>query len=177
MKKALVIIDMEAMPFIWKNYGGKPIYQEERLIANTQLLIEKARQKDSPIFYVMYTEAAGPRAVDQPLWGIIEPIAPTPPPPDSLVIKYHADSFHETDLNELLKSHDIKNLVICGIQTEYCVDTTVKSAYSHGYTIELAMDGHSTYESEELTAEQIIAHHNSILKQFASIIPSDEIQF
>ncbi|MFC5702650.1 isochorismatase family protein [Cohnella faecalis] len=175
MKKALLIIDMQAMPFVWKSYGGKSLYQEARLIANTRLLIEKARKNASPIFYIMYTETTGPRSVDQPLWQIIDPIAPEPH--DSLVIKYHADSFHETNLNALLRNHAIEGLVVCGIQTEYCVDTTVKSAYSHGYKVELASDCHSTYDSEEWTAEQIVLHHNNTLKHFASIVRSDEIQY
>ncbi|QMV42348.1 isochorismatase family protein [Cohnella cholangitidis] len=66
---------------------------------------------------------------------------------------------------------------MCGVQTEYCVDTTVKSGYSHGYKVELARDCHSTYDSDELTAEQIVRHHNSVLAQFATIVDSRDIQF
>ncbi|MGN7764467.1 isochorismatase family protein [Paenibacillus sp. 22594] len=175
MKKALLVIDMQAMPFVWKSYGGKPLYQEERLIANTRLLIEKARETGSPIFHIMYTEATGLRSVGQPLWQIIDPIAPGLH--DSLVIKYHADSFHETNLNTLLRIYAIEGLVICGIQTEYCVDATVKSAYLHGYKIELASDCHSTYDSDELTAKQIVLHHNNTLKEFASLVLSNQIQY
>ena len=92
---------------------GLPLYHEERLIANTKLLIEKARKSGSPVFYIMYTEPAGPRSAGQALWQIIERIA---------------DSFLETNLNMLLKNQVVEGLVICGIQTEYCVDTTVRSA-------------------------------------------------
>jgi nicotinamidase-related amidase len=78
MKKALLIIDMQIMPFIWKNYGGKALFQEEALIANTKLLIEKARQAQTPIVYVLYTESGdSPRAEGQPLWQVI----PEFPPP------------------------------------------------------------------------------------------------
>ncbi|GED17508.1 hypothetical protein AMI01nite_54990 [Aneurinibacillus migulanus] len=66
---------------------------------------------------------------------------------------------------------------MCGVQTEYCVDTTVKSAYSHGYKVKLVRDCHSTYNSDVLTAEQIINHHNNILNQFATIVNSCEIDF
>lgn len=175
MRKALIIIDMQQMPFIWKNYGGKALYQEERLVANTRLLIEKAKAAGAPIYYVMYTETGeSMRAEGQPLWQVHPEIAPQTE--DCLIVKYHADSFLKTDLLSLLNEQGIKDIVLCGIQTEFCVDTTCKSAYSHGFSIELAGDTHSTYDSDLLTAQQIIAHHNSILTQFSKIIPAAEIE-
>ncbi|MCI3924730.1 isochorismatase family protein [Paenibacillus sp. TRM 82003] len=175
VNKALLIIDMQVMPFVWKDYGGKPLYQEAKLVSNIRLLIEKARSTQSPIFYVLHTETVGPRSVDQPLWKIVDSIEPAAE--DFLVIKYHADSFHETDLHTLLGENGVGGLVVCGIQAEYCVDTTVRSAYSHGYKVELASDGTSTFDSDELAAAQIIRHHNDLLQQFASVLPSDQIQF
>lgn len=76
MKKALLIIDMQRMPFVWKDYGGKTLYQQAKLIENTRLLIEKARIAQSPIFYVLYTEITGSRSIDQPLWEIVDSVAP-----------------------------------------------------------------------------------------------------
>lgn len=176
MKKALIIIDMQIMPFIWKDYGGKPLYKESELISHTQALIRKARQAGATIFYILFTEAEGSlRAREQPLWKIHPEIAPMEG--DNLVIKYYADSFLETGLEQKLRQKQITNLVFCGVQTEYCVDTTVKSAYSHGFHCELAADAHSTNDSAYLTAEQIICHHNHILVQFAKIKLSGEIVF
>jgi nicotinamidase-related amidase len=175
MKKALVIIDMQLMPFIWKNYGGKILFQEDILIANTKHLIEKARQANAPIFYVMYTETGeSPRAEGQPLWQVHPEIAPREQ--DPLITKYYADSFLKTDLLSQLQEKDISDIVLCGVQTEYCVDTTCKSAFSHGLRVELVGDGHSTFDSEALSAEQIIMHHNSILTQFAQIKPAAQIE-
>lgn len=176
MKKALLIIDMQVMPFIWKDYGGKSLYQEEKLLEHSIGLINKARRGDSPVFYVMFTEPHGsPRSENQPLWQVHEQIAPLAH--DSVIIKHYADSFLDSELHPRLQSQGIDTLVICGVQTEYCVDTTVKSGYSRGYKIELAEDCHSTYDSDGLTAEQIINHHNCILAQFATIVRSREVQF
>ncbi len=176
MKKALVIIDMQIMPFIWKNYGGKTLYQEGALIANTKQLIARARQAGAPIFYVLYTETGGsPRAKGQPLWQVIPDIAPEEQ--DALITKYHADSFLETDLLPRLQEKGISDIVLCGVQSEFCVDTTCKAAFSHGLRVELASDGHSTFDSDLLSAEQIIEHHNCILAQFAEIKPSAQIEF
>lgn len=75
----------------------------------------------------------------------------------------------------MLQDECIADVVICGVQTEYCVDTTCKSTFSHGLRVELASDGHSTFDSDLLSAEQIIAHHNNILVQFAQIKPAAQI--
>lgn len=176
MKKALLIIDMQVMPFVWKDYGGKAIYQEEQLLENTKRLIDKARQENSPVFYIMYTEPEGSlRSENQPLWQVHPQIAPAAQ--DHVIIKHHADSFLESELHARLRDHGIDTLVMCGVQTEYCVDTTVKSAYSRGYQVELVKDCHSTYDSDELTAEQIINHHHRILTQFAAMVHSSDVRF
>lgn len=168
MTKALLIVDMQIMPFIWKNYGGKTLYQEEQLIANTKTLIEKAKQAHAPVLYVMYTETGeSPRAEGQPLWQVHPEICPQET--DCMIVKYYADSFLKTDLLAHLQERGVTAVTICGVQTEFCVDTTVKSAFSHGFAVELASDCHSTFDSDLLPAEQIIAHHNNILSQFAQV--------
>lgn len=93
-------------------------------------------------------------------------------------MKYHADSFHETDLQEHLKAMHVKKLVIVGIQTEFCVDTTCRRAFSLGYETILVADGHSTFDSDLLTASQIIAHHNMVLgSQFAELKQAADVEF
>jgi hypothetical protein len=50
--------------------------------------------------------------------------------------------------------------------TQYCVDTTCRSAVGRGYDVTLAADGHMTADSGALGFEQIIAHHNLLLDGF-----------
>lgn len=176
MKKALVIIDLQIMPFIWKDYGGFPLHQEQELIGHVKHLIERARQAGAPVIFVMFTETGrSPRAAHQPLWQIHPELDPHPD--DIRIIKYHADSFLETSLEQELRNREITDLVFCGVQTEYCIDTTLKRAYSLGFSCELAADAHSTFDNEMLSARQIIAHHNHILTQFCSIQEEQLISF
>ena len=77
-----------------------------------------------------------------------------------------------------LERQEISRIVLAGIQTDYCVDTTCRRAYSLGYDVILVQDGHSTWDTEQLKASQIIAHHNEVLgNSFASLTTADEIQF
>lgn len=176
MKKALMIVDMQIMPFIWKDYGGKALYQEKELLQKTQQLISKARAAHASIYYVMYTETGDSLRVENgQLWQVHPEILPQAN--DKLIVKYHADSFFETDLDTMLKADGIDSIVICGVQSEFCIDTTVRRAHSLGYKVELAADAHSTFDSDVLSAVQVISHHNATLTQFADIFPTESIAF
>jgi len=67
--------------------------------------------------------------------------------------------------------------VLAGIQSDLCVDTTCRRAYSLGYKVTLVKDAHSTWNTNELIAVQIINHHNNIMKWFADVRVTDEILF
>ena len=69
MNKALLIIDMQLMPFLWKNYSGKEIYNEQKLLDNTQKLIEKARICEVPVYYILFTEQVGSMRAKTNLYG------------------------------------------------------------------------------------------------------------
>ena len=176
MKQALLVIDMQCMPFVWKDYGGPALWNAEALLENAGRLIARARENHILIIYVMHTESEGSlRAKGQPLWQVHPALAPKPG--ERLLPKYHADAFYQTELDVLLKEHEVARLILCGVQTEYCVDTTCRSAFAHGYRVTLAGDAHSTFSAPQLTAEQIISHHNNVLSLFAEITDTDKIAF
>jgi nicotinamidase-related amidase len=85
------------------------------------------------------------------------------------------NSFHRTDLQKLLYERGVERLVICGLQTEYCVDTTLRQALSLGYRVVLASDAHSTVDGV-LMAAQIIAHHNHTFRNMNSFGPLIEVK-
>jgi nicotinamidase-related amidase len=61
------------------------------------------------------------------------------------------------------------------LQTEFCVDTTVRQALPLGYSVTLAADAHSTTDGA-LRAEQVIAHHNRTLRWMTSYGPRMEVK-
>ena len=60
----------------------------------------------------------------------------------------------------------IDRLIITGCATDYCVDTTVRSALARGWPTIVPSDGHTTVDRPHLSATQIIAHHNAIWADF-----------
>ncbi|MDY6875692.1 MAG: isochorismatase family protein [Chloroflexota bacterium] len=94
-----------------------------------------------------------------------------------VIQKRHPDASQDTGLQREIESRGIKRLVITGIQTEYCVDTTCRRAYSLNYESTLAKDAHSTWDTDLLSAPQIIAHHNEVLGGwFARLKETSEVR-
>ncbi|USB33584.1 cysteine hydrolase family protein [Paenibacillus sp. YPG26] len=176
-KSALMIVDVQLAPFIWAQYGGKELYQAEQLLRHIQSLIHTARLAGTPVIYMQYTEEGdSPRGLGQPLWQVHPEVAPQEG--DITIAKYHADPFLGTELHMKLQELGITRLVITGVQTEFCVESTCRSAHSLGYANVLVTDGHSTFDSDNLTAQQIIEHHNTVLgSQFAELKRAEEVVF
>lgn len=81
---------------------------------------------------------------------------------DLFVQKSASDAFYETTLDTLLHKQGINHLVVTGLQSEYCVDTTCRSALSKNYDVTLVSDAHTTGDAH-ITAAEIVAHHNAVL--------------
>jgi nicotinamidase-related amidase len=141
---------------------GNIIHKEESFLNNLKLIIEKARALRIPLIYIQHgTKSTGLLEIGSHGWNIHHEILPLEN--DIIVYKGTPDSFKDTNLKAELDSRNIGNLILVGLQTEYCVDTTCRKAWSLGYNVTLIKDAHSTYDTSYLSAEQIIMHHNRIL--------------
>jgi len=63
----------------------------------------------------------------------------------TVVEKSQYDAFHETDLEEILRERGIKQIVISGVMTHLCCETTARSAFVRGFEVFFAIDGTATY--------------------------------
>ncbi|WP_154309210.1 cysteine hydrolase family protein [Metabacillus lacus] len=172
MKKALLVIDVQVGMF----QEGNVVYKGDSLLTNVKSLIFQAHSSETPIFYIQHNGPSGhPLEYRTSGWEIHPEIAPKNQ--DVIIQKTTPDSFFNTSLDDELKKHEIEHLVIAGIQTEACVDTTCRRAFSMDYKVTLASDSHSTWDSEDITAQQIINHHNRVLRWFADTSPSQDISF
>ena len=170
MSIALLIIDAQRNMF-----EPEPVFKGEQIRQHIRTLIHRARIHNIPIIYMQ--NCGGPGEPDEPGttgWVIHPDLAPSS---DDVVLKKQApDSFHQTQLVNVLKRRNVQQVVLTGMQTELCVDTTCRRAATLGYDVILVADAHSTFDAT-IPAAQIIAHHNSVLQNFATVIPTHEIDF
>ena len=82
--------------------------------------------------------------------GIVDELKPAPGEP--IVDKPGKGAFHATDLDSLLRNHGIKQLVVCGVTTEVCVNTSVREANDRGYDCLVLEDCVGSYFPEFQTA-------------------------
>ena len=172
MKKALLIIDVQNGMFQKENV----VHKGEQLLLRIKSLITQARSTKTPIIYIQHQSPTGkPLEYKTHGWEIHSDIAPVKE--DIIIQKTTPDAFFQTSLEAELKQLEIEHLIITGIQTEACVDTTCRRAFSNHYKVTLVSDAHSTWDTNLLTADQIIGHHNEVLRWFADVHLSSKISF
>lgn len=172
MKPALLVIDTQVNMF----EDGTAVYNAPALLETIDCVITRARILRIPVIYVQHNgPPGGPDEPDTPGWFIHERISPQEG--DIVIQKHTPDAFHATPLESILKDNEINKLVIMGVQTENCISSTCHHARIAGFSITLIQDGHSTFDSDLLNAEQIITHYNDMLSDFADVIPADQVQF
>jgi nicotinamidase-related amidase len=164
MKTALLIIDVQHAMCT----GEEAAFDIDRVIERINAIGTRARAAGAPVIFVQH-EDDGPLQFDSKGWQLAEALSTSPG--DLRVRKTTPDSFHQTELHRLLQERGVNRLIVCGLQTEFCVDTTVRRALALGYEVVLASDGHSTMDNGVLSAAQIAAHHNTTLGHMTSFGP------
>lgn len=153
MSTALLIIDVQ------QSLVDEGIWEYVRVIERVNQLIATARSEHIPIVLVRDSRVEPNGAFHKSLHHETH---------DIKIVKSFCDSFMETHLDEILRSKKISKLVVGGMQSDFCVDTTCRQAATLGYDVLLVADAHSTLDHEHLKAAQIVAHHNRILRNLDS---------
>ncbi len=152
--QAIIVIDMQRGLVL----GA---HRQQALVNTVNTLIRRGRAAGVPIVFVQHNHATfEPMKRGNRGWEIFGELDRAHD--DPVVEKEACDAFYGTDLEETLRALGAKELLITGLQSEYCVDTACRSALSHGFDVVLVADGHSTGDSD-MPAAAIVAHHNAVL--------------
>jgi nicotinamidase-related amidase len=169
MATALLVIDVQRAI----SSGEWAAFDVSRIIERINALIARARAASVSIIFVQHEEDEGPFQFGTTDWQLADELIALPD--DRRVRKKTPDSFYKTTLQDVLQRLGITHLIICGLQSEYCVDATVRRALTLDYHVTLVSDAHSTLDNGILTAEQITAHHNVIFKTMSSFGPRIQV--
>jgi nicotinamidase-related amidase len=165
MKHALLIIDVQQALCS----GGEAAFDIDRVVDRINSLSAKARAVGTPVFLIQHEETDGSLQNGTEGWQLYERLIVQPG--DIRVRKTTPDSFHKTELQPLLQARKVEKLIVCGLQSDFCVDSTVRRALALGYPVVLVSDAHSTVDNDVLSAAQISAHHNITLANIAGFGP------
>ncbi len=178
MQTALLIVDIQNDYFP----GGKNELKGsvEAGVAAKKLL-EGFREKQMPVIHVQHISTRSGATYFLSGTAGVEFNANVKPRSDEpVVIKHYPNSFRDTGLQEMLMRMGIERLVICGMMTHMCVDSTTRAAFDHGLACIVAHDACTTkdlvFKGEVLPAESV---HRSFLGaldgMFARVASSDQV--
>lgn len=155
---ALLILDMQVGLF----HGPHKPWAGEALLNTLNSLLTKARQAGAPIFLARHVgPPSSPIEPASPLTQLVQELRLEG---DEVIFeKSRPNAFAMTDLAERLKVCGSEGLVITGMKTQYCVDSTCRAARDLGFDAVLIADGHTCSDTSELKAQMIVAHHNATL--------------
>ena len=149
---ALLVIDVQ-------NGVVNHAHNRDEVVANVAALVDKARAAGVDVVWVQHSSEHMPKETDG--WQFVPELKVAEGEP--VVHKTYADSFEETDLEEVLAGKGIGGLVVSGAQTDECIRSTLHGAVVRGYDALLVSDAHTTEDQSEWgapTPDKVIAHTN-----------------
>ncbi|EYT60488.1 MULTISPECIES: cysteine hydrolase family protein [Microbacterium] len=152
------------------------------VIDNIALLVAHAREVGDPVVWITHSEP-GSGGVFDPASGFVRVIEDLDPrESEAALTKTTVNSFGSTDLHDRLQSAGVRRVVICGIRTEQCCETTARVAADLGYEVEFVTDATTTSAIPAhgglaaVSGEDIMRRTESILaaRGFATIASTSE---
>jgi len=161
VRTALIVIDMQQALFTG------PKHDTAGTVARINRLAERVRSANGIVLWVQHCGSAGEGFhPEEPGWQLLPELRPQQA--DQFLRKTSCDAFLETDLADKLAAENIGRLIVTGCATDYCVDTTIRSALARRYPTIVPTDGHTTADRPHLPALKVIEHHHAIWSDFIS---------
>ena len=172
MEPALIVVDVQRA-FDDAGYWGPR--NNPACEANIAALIGHARARDWPLIYVRHdsTEDGSPLAPDNPGNAFKDVVTGEP---DVLISKHTNSCFYgDPDLHAWLQARGISQLVLCGITTNHCCETTARMGGNLGYDVQFVLDATHTFNRGDLDADQLAhATATNLDGEFATVITTHE---
>ncbi|MCC0630984.1 MULTISPECIES: cysteine hydrolase family protein [unclassified Clostridioides] len=157
MSIALILIDIQNDYF--KN-GKCELFNTEKTAENAKKILTLFRKNNLPIIHVQHISMSSttsfflPDTYGSKINKIVFPLKN-----EEIIIKHTPDSFFKTCLQSCLEEKNIDKLVICGMMSHMCIDTSVRTAKKLGYDITLISDACTTknlfWDDKEISAETV----------------------
>lgn len=174
---AFVVIDIQNDYFPG---GALPLHQVEEAAQNAGAALAHARKTGLPVIVVQHLALDPAASFFRPntVGAAIHPDF-QPQAPEEHLVKHHANAFRATNLQERLASMGIDSLVISGMMTHMCIDSTVRAAADSGYHVTLLEDATATralsYNDLQVPATAVqIAVLAALSGSFATVVSTAE---
>ncbi|MCB2308060.1 cysteine hydrolase [Clostridium estertheticum] len=152
-KIALLVIDFQNALVL-----AKPFAVEE-VISNIKKLVKTCREGNVEVIYIQHNDKVGdelePNSEGWKIYGEVSPNIN-----EKVITKNYNSAFKETILKKYLDNKGVKQLIITGMQTEYCFDTTCKVAFEYGFKVIIPEKTNTTFDNGNILAKDLYEHYN-----------------
>lgn len=149
----LLVVDMQ------KGIVDEDLYAYDTFMDRTVRLIDAARKNQVEVIFVQHDGGAGSGlSVGDPAFEIVDEACPRQG--EKVFVKTINSCFGNKELKEYLERQQDKRLMIVGLQTNYCIDATVKSAFERGFEVIIPEGTNSTFDNAYMTGETTVRYYN-----------------
>jgi nicotinamidase-related amidase len=164
-RTALLLIDIQDFYFPG---GRSELVGSEKAATNSAMLLSRFRDRNLTVVHVRHNSEPGGKIND-----MVKPFEG-----EKVFSKSDVNSFKGTGLQEFLQSAEIDTLVICGMQTQMCVEAAVRAASDLGYKCILVHDACATkdlkFGDRVIKSEDVHYATLSTLKSYATVESTEE---
>jgi nicotinamidase-related amidase len=171
---ALIVVDVQ------ESFRHRPYWRESDLpffVAQLQSLITGAQSRGIPVVRIFHVEETGPFSLES---GHVAPLRDVSFTPDAVFQKRSHSALVGSGLEVWLTQRGIRRVIVCGIRTEQCCETTARHASDLGYQVDYVTDATLTFpmtdrHGRQWTPEEIKARSELVLDgRFARIVTVEE---
>lgn len=142
MERALIVIDVQ------ESFRQRPAWQAVNnpdIADDVNALVAAARADGDLVVWVLHSEP-GTGGVFDPPRGFVRLLPELDyREGEPLLVKTSINAFTTTNLAQLLTTHGVRELRVCGIRSEQCVETTTRIGYDLGYRMTYVVDATATF--------------------------------
>ncbi len=168
---ALLVLDMQAYFLEPASHAYVP--SAKAIVDGVVELVESAYASDVPVIFTQHLNTVANAGMMSTWWKELisaeNPLHQIIPAFDlskaRVIQKSQYDAFYDTGLGELLHELSVKQVIICGVMTHLCCETTARSAFMRGFEVFFPVDGTATYRLDYHRASLLNLAHG-----FASIV-------
>ena len=149
----LLVIDMQ------KALVVEDLYAFDAFLDSTVRLVGAARKNGVEVVFVQHDAGAGSGlSVGDEGFEIIDALRPEAE--EKVYVKSINSCFGNKDFKAYMERQEDKRLMIIGLQTNYCIDATVKSAFERGFDVIIPEGSNSTFDNAYMTGETTVRYYN-----------------
>lgn len=165
----LLVVDTQ------KLITNSELYQFELFESRVKTLITKARGNGVEVIFVRHDDGVG-NALTKGTDGFEIYDGFKPAGDEKVFDKNVNSSFKGTGLLEYLRKKEKTTIIIVGLQTDYCIDATIKAGFEHGFRMIVPANANSTFDNPYMSAEQTYRYYNEFMwnKRYAECISFEE---